>query len=227
MYSKVEEVSAFLRSVDCDLLILNGDIVDAWQLSKSSWKWLSEYTELFTIIMKMMEKCGTEVIYIKGNHDDFLDYITDVRIANIVIVRDYILKSGDKKYFVTHGDIFDNITSNMRWVAKLGDFSYNILLWVNHRYNKYRVRKGKPYYPLSQYIKDKVKRAVSSASSMEEMLSDLAKAKGCDGVICGHIHRAEDRMINGVHYLNSGDWVESKTALIEDQQNNWQVYKNV
>ena len=225
-YSKVNEVIDFLKSVDTDVLILNGDIIDGWQLSKPARTWQPEYTKLFKIIMKMMENRGTKVIYISGNHDDFLSHLTDIKIANILISKDYILESGNLKYFVTHGDIFDHITSNMRWVAKLGDVSYNILLRINHLYNLYRRKRGKPYYPLSQYIKNKIKIAVSNSSGMEDMLTDLAKAKKCQGVICGHIHRVEDRMIRGIHYLNSGDWVETMSALLEDEDNNWTIYRH-
>lgn len=224
-YSKLVEAGDFLTSVYCDILILNGDIIDGWQLRKSGRKsWRPEYTNFFKIIMEMMEKYGTEVIYVRGNHDDFIDSFSDVRISNLTIVKDYILDSGNKKYFVTHGDIFDAVSSNMTWLAKLGDFGYRLLLWMNKLYNVYRMKKGKPYSSFSKVIKHKVKKAVSAASGFENILADVAAAHKCEGVICGHIHTPEDRYIKGIHYLNSGDWVESMSALMEDAEGCWKIY---
>ena len=121
-HSKVEEVSQLLRSVNCDKLILNGDIIDGWHMKKNGTrKWQPAHTQFFKIIMKLMEKCGTEVIYVRGNHDDFLDNLAPIRFANIQIVKDYVLKSEGKSYFVTHGDIFDRVTTQMKWLALLGD----------------------------------------------------------------------------------------------------------
>ena len=139
------------------------------------------------------------------------------------ILKDMILESGGLKFFVFFGDVFDNVTSHMKWVAKLGSVMYNVLLIFNALYNRLRALFGKPYYSFSQAIKNKVKRAVANASDFDQMLTDMARAKGCQGVICGHIHRPEDRMINGVRYLNSGDWVETLSALVEDLEGNWSV----
>lgn len=226
-HSKVKEVSDFLSSVDCDLLIMNGDIIDGWKFQqKSSGKrWCPEYTRFVKVVMNMMEKHDTRVIYLRGNHDDFLDNLVPVDLGNICIFRDYILESCGHRYFVTHGDVFDSVTTNMEWLAKLGDVSYTALLKFNTLYNRIRSRKGKPYYSLSQAIKHKVKQAVSSISGFERMLADLARSKHCDGVICGHIHYPEDRMIDGIRYLNSGDWVESLSALLEEQDGTWRIMK--
>ena len=225
-HSKVEEASIFLESLTCERLILNGDIIDGWQFRKSSdSRWKPEYTKLLKIIMKMMENGGTQVIYIVGNHDAFFDNVVPISFSNITIVRDYILQSGSHRFFVTHGDIFDNISSNMKWLAKLGDLGYRILLRLNQLYNRYRSWRGKPYYSFSAAIKRKVKRAVSSMSDFEDMVTDVARAQKCDGVICGHTHCPEDRMIDGIWYLNSGDWVESMSALLEDEQGNWRIMR--
>lgn len=178
---------------------------------------------LFKIIMKMMEKHGTEIIYVRGNHDDFLDNLAPLQFANLTITKDYILESNGKHYFVTHGDVFDKVTTSMKWLAKLGDIGYTLLLWLNSQYNRYRVRKGKPYYSLSQAIKQKVKSAVSYISDFENVLVDFAKNRQCEGVICGHIHHPENRMIDQIHYLNSGDWVETMSALTEDENGEWKV----
>ena len=157
--------------------------------------------------------------------DDFLENIAPLKLGNVNIVRDYILESGDKRYFITHGDVFDSVTSNMKWLAKLGDISYNALLRINTIYNRYRMKQGKPYFSLSQFLKHKVKQAVSVISGFEGMLADLARSKKCDGVICGHIHYPENRMIDGIHYLNSGDWVESLSALVETFDGEWSIVR--
>jgi UDP-2,3-diacylglucosamine pyrophosphatase LpxH len=122
-----------------------------------------------------------------------------------------------------HGDIFDSVTTKLKWLAKLGDVGYTFLLWVNRHYNHYRLKKGLPYYSLSQMVKAKVKSAVSFISDYEEQLSAVAKANHCDGVICGHIHQAADKMIGNIHYLNSGDWVETMSALTETEDGQWKI----
>lgn len=226
-HSKVREASDFLSRVDCDRLILNGDIIDGWQLQKrsASKRWSPDYTVFAKVIMKMMENHNTEVIYIRGNHDDFLDNLAPVKLATISILRDYVLETGSHRFFVTHGDVFDSVTSKMEWLAKLGDVSYTALLKFNSIYNKVRARQGKPYFSMSQAIKHKVKQAVSFISGFERMLADLARTKHCDGVICGHIHYPEDRMIDEIRYMNSGDWVESMSALLEDEDGNWRIMR--
>ncbi len=223
-FSKVTEVSEFLSSVDCDRLILNGDTIDGWQLQKNdNAYWGAAQARFFRIIMKMVELHGTEVHVLRGNHDDFLDKIIPMSMGKLSIQKDMTLESGGVRFFVTHGDVFDSITSNMKWMAKLGDVMYNILLRINVLYNRLQSMRGKPYYSFSQSIKNKVKKAVSNASDFDEMLTDMARTKGCQGVICGHIHRPEDRMISGIRYLNSGDWVETMSALVEDFSGNWKI----
>ncbi|MDD3077730.1 MAG: UDP-2,3-diacylglucosamine diphosphatase [Paludibacter sp.] len=222
-HSKAAELSSFLRNVNCNTLILNGDIIDGWHLSKGG-KWKNEHTELFKIIMKMMENYHTKVIYVRGNHDDFIDQIAPFSFFNISILNEYMHERNGKRYYVTHGDVFDNITSKMVWLAKLGDIGYSFLLWLNRHYNNRRAKKGLPYYSLSQSIKHKVKSAVSYISDFEKELVELAKVRHADGIICGHIHQPADRMIDGVHYLNSGDWVETMSALLEHEDGTWEVY---
>ena len=226
-HSKVKEAADFLDKVYCDRLILNGDIVDGWQLSKKSAnkRWKPDYTRFVNVIMKMMEEYDTEVIYLRGNHDDFLENLVPLELGNISVLQDYILESGSHRFFVTHGDVFDSVTTKMEWLAKLGDVSYTVLLRFNSIYNKIRSRQGKPYFSLSQAIKHKVKQAVSFISGFERMLTDLARSKRCDGVICGHIHYPEDRVIDDIRYLNSGDWVESMSALLEDEVGNWRIMR--
>ena len=223
-YSRTEEVTDFLKKVDCRRLILNGDIIDGWQLRKSVKRWKKKHTDFFKVLMKMMEKKGTEIVYVRGNHDDFLDVVAPFAFYNISIVKDYMLTTRKgKRYFVTHGDIFDSVTAHMRWLAMLGDVGYNLLLWLNKQYNRQRLRSGKPYYSLSQQVKLKVKSAVSYISDFEKELVRLAESLHVDGIICGHIHQAANTWYGGMHYLNSGDWVESLTALAEDENGEWEI----
>lgn len=224
-HSKTRELADFLRTVNCETLILNGDIVDGWHLQKGGkGKWKKEHTDFFKIIMKMMENHNTKVVYVRGNHDDFIDHIAPLTFANVSIVKDYVHEKNGKKYYVTHGDVFDHVTSKMVWLAKLGDVGYTFLLWINRIYNIYRAKKGLSYFSLSQSIKQKVKSAVSYISNYENELVELARSRDVDGIICGHIHQPADKMIDGIHYLNSGDWVETMSALLEDQNGNWEVY---
>lgn len=224
--AKAKEVARFLKQYSCENLILNGDIIDGWQLKKSG-SWKRKHTRFFNRVLKMIEQENTKVYYLRGNHDDFLDQILPLQIGNLAILNDMVYESNGKKFFITHGDIFDSITTNFRWIAQLGDIGYTFLLWLNRQVNYYRRKKGLPYFSLSQYVKGKVKSAVSYIDQYEEELAKIAKAKGCDGIICGHIHKAENRIIDGIVYLNSGDWVETMSALAEDQEGNWQlIYYN-
>jgi UDP-2,3-diacylglucosamine pyrophosphatase LpxH len=220
--AKVKEVIKFLKFNTCDTLILNGDIIDGWQLKKSG-KWKKKHTRFFKLILTYVSKRRCKVIYLRGNHDDFLDEILPFELGNFSIKKYVVLKSGDKKYFVVHGDLFDTITSKLKWIAKLGDVGYTFLLWLNRHYNSYRSKRGLPYYSLSKVVKAKVKSAVSFISNYEEELAKVAKNRKCYGVICGHIHQPADKHINGIHYLNSGDWVETMSALVEDWDGNWKV----
>ena len=220
--SKAKEISRFLKQYRCENLILNGDIIDGWQLKKSG-SWKRKHTRFFNRILKMIEQSQTNVYYLRGNHDDFLEQILPLQIGRLHILTDMMYESLGKKYFITHGDVFDSVTTNLRWIAYLGDRGYTFLLWLNRVVNYHRFKAGLPYYSLSQYIKGKIKKAVSFIDDYETELAKMAKAKGCDGIICGHIHKAENRMIEGIHYLNSGDWVETMSALAEDHEGNWQL----
>ncbi|GHB83189.1 UDP-2,3-diacylglucosamine diphosphatase [Persicitalea jodogahamensis] len=221
--SKAKEVANFLKSYRCKKLILNGDIIDGWQLKKyGSWK--RKHTAFFKTMLKMMDDHHTRVIYLRGNHDDFLDQIMPLRLGKQFQIRkDYILKSGSKRFYITHGDVFDSVTSGFKWLAYLGDVGYTFLLWLNKLYNGYRASRGRPYYSLSQKIKQRVKMAVNYVSDFEEKLTELARSRDCDGIICGHIHQPAIREIDGITYMNSGDWVESLSALVEDFEGNWSL----
>ncbi len=221
--SKAKQVVHFLKNHKCETLILNGDIIDGWQLRKNG-KWKKQHTNFFKYVINLVSKSKCEeIIYLRGNHDDFLDEMIPFSLGNFKIKRHHIHYGVQKKYFVTHGDIFDTVTTKLSWLAKLGDVGYTFLLWLNRHYNSYREKKGLPYYSLSQVVKAKVKSAVSFISDYENELAQVAKARKCHGIICGHIHQAAIKTINGIDYLNSGDWVESLTALVEDKEGNWKI----
>lgn len=221
--SKAKEATEFLRYYSCQKLILNGDIVDGWQL-KQYGTWKRKHTAFFKTVLKQIVRHDTKVIYLRGNHDDFLDQIMPLKVGkNFSIRKEYTLTSGTKKFYVTHGDVFDSITSHMKWLAYLGDVGYTFLLWVNKFYNNYRNWRGLPYYSLSQQVKSRLKKAVSYISDYEQKLTELARARQCDGVICGHIHQPAIHTIDGIIYMNSGDWVESMSALVEDHESNWSL----
>lgn len=171
----------------------------------------------------MIEDDGTRITYLRGNHDDFLDQVLPFTVGNLTICREFIYESNGKKYYVVHGDVFDSITTQFKWIAKLGDIGYTFLLWLNRQYNYKRLKKGLPYFSLSQKIKGKVKKAVKYIDDFEIQLASMARYKNCDGIICGHIHQPAKKVIDGIHYMNSGDWVESMTALVEDNEGEWSL----
>ena len=220
--SKAKELLHFLRFNSCSKLVLNGDIIDGWRIQRSG-RWDKHHTSVLKHLIKMVEKHKTQIIYVRGNHDDFLDKILPMSFGKLSILREYYHYSGNKKYLVTHGDIFDHITTHLRWLAKLGDLGYIILLWINKTYNNQRLRQGKPYYSISKVIKHKVKLAVSYISGFENAIKKLAILRGCDGVICGHVHHPAIVKDEKIIYMNSGDWVESLSALVEDFDGEWSI----
>ena len=214
--AQARELLEVLRGVRCQKMILNGDIIDLWSLQRNNF-WGPAHTAVVRRLLKMAEKDGTQMIYLRGNHDDFIRRLIPISLDRIELAEEHIHESADgKKYLCIHGDVFDTVTAKMRWLAILGDMSYQMLLNINRFYNRWRAWRGKEYFSLSQAIKGKVKQAVSFISRFEEHIQTLAQRRGCDGVMCGHIHKAEDRMMGKVRYLNSGDWVESLTAIVEE-----------
>jgi len=163
----------------------------------------------------MLEKRGTEVVYVRGNHDDILARFLPLEFEGLQIVEQHIHQGVDRRYLVLHGDVLDAVTMNMVWLSHLGDLGYQLLLRINRAYNLWRTWRGQPYYSLSQAIKARVKGAVNFISNFEEQIVALARRHGCTGVLCGHIHSPADKMLGDIHYLNSGDWIESLTALVE------------
>lgn len=213
--SKVDEVLDFLKHVRCGKLVLNGDIIDGWALRRGS-RWRKRHSRFIRKILKKMEREDIEIIYCRGNHDDILDRFLPLAFGSIRFVKDHIHVGADgKRYLVVHGDGFDSVSTNHKWLAVLGALGYDSMLVVNRWYNRWRSWCGKEYFSLSKRVKAKVKSAVSFIDNYENQLQEYARRRKCDGIICGHIHTPEDKEIEGIRYLNSGDWVESMTAIVE------------
>ena len=220
--SKAVQAAHMLRHVECEKLILNGDIVDVWAL-KSGGRWTPEHTHFVRSVLKKMEKEGTQVVYLRGNHDDIMEKFLPFTIGGLKLVDEHIHESPHGRYLVVHGDGFDHVTTNHVWLAKVGAVGYDLLLRVNRVYNSWLRWRGKPGFSFSSYVKKRVKQAVAFTGRYEEQLKDLAHWKKCQGIICGHIHTPADKMIDDIHYLNSGDWVESMTAIVEHLDRTFEV----
>ncbi len=224
--SKADEVVEFLKHIHCQKLVLNGDIVDGWALRRGS-RWTSRHSRLIRKVIKMTERDHTEVIYLRGNHDEILERFLPMSFGRIRLTKEHIhITPQGKRYLVVHGDGFDSVSTNHRWLALLGAVGYDFLLRVNRLYNHYRSWRGKEYFSLSKRVKAKVKSAVSFVDAYEDLLQNLALHRKCDGIICGHIHTPEDKQVGAVHYLNSGDWVESLTAIIEHHDGRMELVRH-
>lgn len=204
----------FLDHVDSDTLYLVGDIVDGWRLKKKFY-WPAAHNDVVWRLLKRAKR-GTQVIYIPGNHDEALRQIAGLDFGGIAIRNRAIHETADgRRLLVLHGDEFDAITLAHRWLALLGDVAYTTLMAVNKWFNAARRALGMPYWSLSKHAKAKVKNAVAFISHFEEVVAHAAGMEHVDGVVCGHIHTAEMREIEGVAYYNDGDWVEGCNALVE------------
>jgi UDP-2,3-diacylglucosamine pyrophosphatase LpxH len=204
----------FLRTTECETLYLVGDIIDGWQLSRS-WYWPQAHNDVVQKILRKARK-GTRVVFVPGNHDEFARRYVLHNFGGVDVVEDCIHETADgRRLWVTHGDLFDGVIQCARWLAYAGDTSYTIILKINRWFNRLRAHLGLPYWSLSGYLKLKVKRAVSYVSDFEHAVAREARKRGVHGVVCGHIHHAEIREIEGILYCNDGDWVESLTALVE------------
>lgn len=214
---QAEQLNDFLGSNECERLYLVGDIIDGWKL-RESWYWPQSHANVVRQILSKSEN-GTAVHYITGNHDEFLRRYLDhpLSFGNISIANEAVHHTADgRRLLVVHGDSFDRITRHFRRLAIAGDNAYQFLIRSNRWINAVRTRRGLPHWSLSAYVKHGVKRAVNFVSLFEETVARDCRRRGLDGVICGHIHHAEIRQIQGVDYHNCGDWVESCTALGED-----------
>ena len=212
----------FLRDNECDHLYLVGDIIDGWAMSKNFY-WPQTHNDVIQKLMRKARK-DTKVIYLPGNHDEFLRSFGQHEFGNIQLV-DQIMHRGrdDKLYLVMHGDQFDAVIKNMKWLSLVGTWAYDFSIHVNVIISKIRDVLRLPYWSLSAWAKYKVKKAVNFISDFESSLASYARSKGAQGMICGHIHHANIREVDGVIYMNCGDWCESCTALVEHEDGRFEI----
>ena len=221
---QADSLCSFLKSNTSENLFLVGDIIDGWRLKKR-WYFPQSHANVIRRILTAAKR-GTEVYYILGNHDEalrkYLNFDIDIGLIKILNRYNYMGIDG-KKYLVIHGDFFDAIMANSKWLMHIGDTLYNLLIWINTHFNKVRGWLGMEYWSLSKWLKSRTKQALNFIHSFEEHVALYCYRKGFDGVICGHIHTAEMKTIEGIDYMNTGDWVESCTALVEHYDGTWEL----
>lgn len=216
--SRTKDVLKFLDENTCQKLILNGDIIDMWSLKRGG-NWKDTHSKFIKKILKIAKK--KEVIYLIGNHDDFLHKFAPLHLKNIKLLKEYILTdSNNKKLYIFHGDVLDIFITKIKWLAVIGSIGYDIALWLNRMYNWYREKRNLPYYSISKEIKNKIKSAVNFVNDFEDNAINLAKLKNCDIAVCGHIHQPDLKE----NYMNSGDWCENCTALVETLDGKWEIF---
>ncbi|MDX1796240.1 MAG: UDP-2,3-diacylglucosamine diphosphatase [Hydrogenovibrio sp.] len=215
--AKAEFLSSFLKYNNCDTLYLVGDIVDGWRLKKRMF-WPQEHTDVIRRILTKAKR-GTKVIFVTGNHDEFLRRYSGIDFGNISLTDEatHHCVNGDK-LLVVHGDKYDSVVQTRKWLAMLGDWGYETLVRFNTSFNQARRLLGMRYWSLSAYVKQRVKSAVSFITAYEEAVVKDCQLHGYQGVVCGHIHHPEIRDIAGIDYYNCGDWVESCTAIVETDE---------
>lgn len=220
--SQAEKLIDFLRFHEADTVYLVGDIVDGWAL-RSNWHWPQAHNDVIQKLLRKARK-GTRLIYIPGNHDEFLRDYYGSHFGGVEVVEHTIHTAADgRRFLVTHGDLFDIVIKHARWVAHLGDRAYDFAIFANTLFNRLRRLFGLPYWSLSKWAKSRVKNAVNFIGDFERVLIVEAGRSGTDGVICGHIHHAAIRVENGFTYMNCGDWVESCTALAEHEDGRFEI----
>lgn len=218
------ELLHYLKSIKPKKLILNGDIIDVWQFSKSYWP--ESHMQVIKHITGLLAK-GVKIYYVTGNHDEMMRKFVGFNVGSLKIVNKVVLRLGGKKAWIFHGDVFDVTMQNSKWLAKLGAVGYDSLILINRMFNYLSEGMGKGKLSLSKKIKNSVKSAVKFINDFEQTAADIAISNGYDYVICGHIHQPEIRQIQNkegeVTYLNSGDWIENLTAL-EYHKGEWKIY---
>ena len=213
-----------LRHVEADTIYLVGDIIDGWRL-RSGWYWPQTHNDVVQKLLRKVRR-GARMVFVPGNHDEFARQFFGLTFGGIEIKRQAIHAAADgKRYLVIHGDEFDVVVRHSKWLAFFGDWAYDFALFVNTHFNAARRALGLPYWSFSAWLKHAVKNAVEYISHYEDAVAAEAAARGVDGVVCGHIHHAEIRMIGNVLYLNDGDWVESCSALVEDARGNMEILR--
>ncbi len=211
---QAEALLDFLKHHPSQTLYLVGDIIDGWQLRRR-WHWPQAHNDVVQKLLRRARK-GCRVVFVPGNHDEFARQFSGQHFGGIEVVDHTVHQTADgRRLWVIHGDQFDAVVQCAKWLAYLGDNLYELSLRMNRHLNVWRQRFGLPYWSLSQYLKHRVKSALNFITAFEEAVAQEARKRGMDGVVCGHIHRAEIRDIGGVLYCNDGDWVESCSALVE------------
>jgi len=204
----------FLKSHHSDTLYLIGDIVDGWQLRRK-WYWPQSHNDVLQKLLKRARK-GCRIVFIPGNHDEFARQFAGLHFGGVEVAMQAVhVTAQGQRLWVVHGDYFDAVVQSAKWLAYLGDNLYELSLRLNRHLNRLRGHLGLPYWSLSAYLKNRVKTALNYVTQFEEAVAAQARKLGHHGVVCGHIHRAEIRDIDGILYCNDGDWVESRTALVE------------
>lgn len=222
---KAKELKNFLKYNHCDNLFLVGDIIDGWKMQQNKLRWKQSHTDVIKKFLSLAKK-GTNVIYITGNHDEFLRPMVNMGISfgKISIHNQYEYHAMDgNTYLITHGDLFDGITRLAPWLAFIGDKAYDLILSLNSKYNWIRHKLGFGYWSLSKYLKHTVKKATNFMFQFEDNITNYAKKRNYSGTICGHIHHPEIKIINNIQYMNTGDWVESMSALVEHHNGQWEI----
>lgn len=213
--AKAEYLIDFLRHHEAERIFLVGDIVDGWRLRRS-WHWPQAHNDVVQKLLRQARK-GTAITYIAGNHDEFARMFQGVHFGGIVVADRAIHEAADgRRFLVIHGDQFDAVVHNARWLAYLGDFAYDAAMALNRVVARFRRTFGMPYWSFSAWAKVKVKRAVNFIGAFEQVLAEEARRSEVDGVICGHIHHPAIESFDGIDYINTGDWVENCTAVAEN-----------
>jgi UDP-2,3-diacylglucosamine pyrophosphatase LpxH len=211
---KAEFLLDFLKHTESEYLYLVGDIFDGWRL-KRSWHWPQSHNDVVQKLLRKARK-GTRLIYVPGNHDEILRDYLGLHFGGVEVVREAVhVTASGRRLLVIHGDQFDGIVQHAKWLALLGDWAYDWAIIVNHWFNIARRRLNLGYWSLSAYLKTQVKNAVKFIENYEQAMIAEARRRGLDGVVCGHIHKAEVAAVGDLLYCNDGDWVESCTALVE------------
>jgi UDP-2,3-diacylglucosamine pyrophosphatase LpxH len=214
----------FLRCHDASKIYLIGDIVDFWRIKRGIY-WPQSHNDVLQKLLRRARK-GTEIIYVPGNHDEAMRDYCGTRFGGVAIERSAIHVAADgRRYLIMHGDEFDVVVRYAKWLALFGDWSYAFALWANTHFNTIRRLLGLPYWSLSAYLKQKVKRAVNYIGEFEAALAHEARRRGAQGVICGHIHHAAMRQVGDIAYVNTGDWVESRTAVAETDDGVFEIIR--
>ncbi|CAG1004263.1 MAG: UDP-2,3-diacylglucosamine diphosphatase [Rhizobiaceae bacterium] len=213
--AKADFLLDFLREHEAETIYLVGDIVDGWRLRRS-WHWPQSHNDVVQKLLRKGRK-GARIVYVAGNHDEFLRGFQGVHFGGVEVVDDAVHEAADgRRYLVIHGDQFDTIVHNVRWLAYLGDKAYDMAIVVNRVVGRFRRTFGMPYWSFSSWAKVTVKRAVNFISAFQTVVAEQARGRDVHGVICGHIHHAAIEDIGGIRYINTGDWVESCTAVVEN-----------